>query len=64
MAEAKKWIYHIETIGLLTSLFSLTRKKIIKEVCLKLGEEGWELAAMSYNCFNGRYILVFKKLEE
>jgi len=63
MADEKKWIYRVETVGSLSLKFNWTKAKIIQELCSKLGREGWDLAGMSYNCFNGRYALVFKKLE-
>ena len=63
MAEEKKWSYRVETIGGLNLKFNLTKTKAIQDLCSTLGQEGWELTGMSYNCFNGRYVFVFKKLE-
>jgi len=54
----------VEVVGLFPLRFAFTRKKVIKDICLELGKEGWELAAMTFNSWNCRYILVFKKPEE
>jgi hypothetical protein len=59
--EEKKWIYKTEIVGGLSLRFEPSRADQIDELCNKMGSEGWELAGITYNPYNQRFFLVFKK---
>jgi hypothetical protein len=59
--EEKKWIYKTEIVGGLSLRFEPSRAEQIDELCNRKGSEGRELAGITYNPYNQRFFLVFKK---
>ena len=59
--EEKKWIYKTEIVGGISTKFKSSRAEQINELSNKMGSEGWELAGITYNPYNWRFFLIFKK---
>ena len=61
MRENRKWEYRVEKIG---GVFKLRARNFseLQELCSRLGQDGWELAAVTYDWLVVTYMLFFRRI--